>query len=203
MKEFTRWSEMQQAYQTGLAESGNAGSLGFHGSDGDVSRFIARYRLAESFEEARFVGYGEDTGVAYSDMLGFFLTWGAFEAYCRVMGMTKPNASVLDHSAIQPVFKTHELKGPLGPKARERLVEFLAKHVSDRRLATELKEATGESEVYAICRAMRHLFVHGTLTVHAGGTTPSTVSRASKGLREFLLEVMSEGCHGVLRGPRV
>lgn len=86
-----------------LARSGHrAQAMRFDCSNGDVSRFAARFRVARSFSGISLDGYSDETVHGYDALFRVFLAWSAFERFLGILGE--------DPKTIMPRLR------PYGPK---------------------------------------------------------------------------------------
>jgi len=182
---FPPWQRFEQLLRSGHT----ARTLGFTGSDGDVSRFLARHRLASSFRGATFDEYSERTSAAYSALLKLFLTWGAFESFCRITGRTKSGGG-LDHTKLRVLLTGRDRPElELGDRRMVQLRRVLGEYTTHQKLRDRLESDT--CSPYDIAQALRHTFAHGPLTAH-GSKSPAAVRDGANRLADWLLEVMAE-----------
>lgn len=179
-------------FEKRLREGGRARDFGFLGSDGDVSRFMARFRLAASYRGLRLHGYSKLTRDTYSALLHLFLAWSAFEQYAAVVGLKK--ARNLNHEAIDTLFARHGFSGErlAGSQQLRQFFAYVAAFVDNKSLNAHISQyvASGEPEPRVLCLALRHAFAHGPLTANAGPRKPRHVTAAARLLAGWLLDVM-------------
>jgi hypothetical protein len=172
---------------------GSPADLGFDCSGGDVNRFYARYRLASSFREAVLEGYSPETVHGYSSVFRLFLVWSAFEQFTRVAGLRKKRG--LDYGKIDRLFSDHLVEhqpSDVAWKDRDAFLNTISMFLDDPRLAEALRSQDDHPGPGQICRAIRHTFAHGPLTVHAGSAPPAKVAATAEALSVWLLEVMAK-----------
>jgi len=179
-------------FQQRLKRDGSARAIGFRARDGDVSRFIARYRLAASYRCSTFDGLSSATVNAYSAMIGLLLAWSAFEQLALICGFT--NSRGLDYRSIDALFdaSADELTESAWKDIRP-FLGFLAGLTNRRTMRTVLEHAAagGRLTPRQITVALRNAFAHGALTAHFGGATPRGVVRACQALSEHLLRIQA------------
>jgi len=196
----TRMSGLWLRFEALLAEGQTARDIGFHSIDGDVSRFLARYKVGWAFRGVELSGFTPTTTHTYSALLRLFLVWSAFESYCKVAGLTKSGGG-LSHDRVRTFVETTSTLAlpPEGADCRA-LREFLFEQTTNSTLRKRLL-VDSEWHPYDLCQALRHSFVHGPLTAHAGGTKPAGLRADAEILSSWLLSLMAEGFAGILEGP--
>ncbi len=177
-------------FEKHISAGRSARDMGFHGKDGDVSRFLARYRLAAAFRRGCFVGYSAATAAAYSSLLRLFLVWSAFEQFASVSGLK--DGDKLKHDEIDVLFEWHrtdELGEATAWRGSKLFMEFLAGLTTSSKLAGQLRKSPSPR---AVCLALRHAFAHGPLTVNAGPRQPRKLAAAADILALWLLRIMRD-----------
>lgn len=169
-----------------LRSGKSARQLGFKASDGDISRFLARFELAARYRQSDFEGYSVATARAYSALIGLLLAWGSFEQLGRICG--------LDTKATALLFDSH-VESPKGRRsaAVTPLYRYLADRATSPSISLALRNASEGHPLGAekLMRALRNAFVHGQLTAHTGGAMPKNLAAACSGLTEQLLAVQA------------
>ena len=179
------WKLFEGRLRAGIS----AKQMGFVTSDGDVSRFLARYRLAAAFERASFRGYPAPTSRAYSSLLRLFLAWSAFEQLALAIGLK--TGGDLHHGDIDEFFERHRppLARMTSPEITLPLRQVLAKHLTSAKL---INNVTTSPSPRSMCLAFRNAFVHGPLTVHAGSRKPKVLAQAADDWADWLLKVAAD-----------
>lgn len=180
-----------KTFQSQLAAHHTARDLGFPCKDGDVSRFLARYRLADSFRGVTLDRYAAGTVAAYSSLLRLFLAWSAFEQFAVVIGLR--TRATLEHDRIDALLARHP-----SPRATVALrstgrtfLEYMTTFVDSPSLkARILGRNQDPPSAGSVARGLRHTFAHGPLTVHGGGKRPKRLSALANALADWLLDVM-------------
>jgi hypothetical protein len=164
-------------------------AFGFLDDTGEVNRFAARYRLARSFSSVTFDSYSSVTISGYEGLLRLFFVWSAFEQFLKI---TKRKQSSIESDLHRyDTRKLLQLLRTADPGNR-----FLL-FVHDRTNQSHKKHLksyfTGqECNVTYLASAIRHVFVHGSLTPSADQTPPGNVKRICDLLSKFLLSVMDK-----------
>lgn len=181
-------------FQRYIRAGGNATDFGFTGRLGDVSRFMARYRLAISYQGVRLHGYSKDTSAAYSSLLHLFLAWSAFEQYGVITGLSKKGT--LHHEDVDRIFWDagigSELTDLLDSKPVREFFAFVATTLDSKKLVESLAKyvAGGPVQPRVLLTALRHSFAHGPLTANAGPRAPRKVAAAATALATWVLNFM-------------
>jgi hypothetical protein len=188
----TAISPTWNAFERQLESGRTARQMGFAGKDGDVSRFLARHRVAACYRSSNFDGIAPRTARAYSSLIRLFLAWSAFEQLALATGL-KPNRR-LDYRRIDHLFEGQSSAGvgtDVLPPAMRPALAFLARVLDDEGLKTSLIHASSGKPGLTrrqLVVALRHAFAHGLLTAHFGGVRPTTLAKACDALSEWLLE---------------
>ncbi|HPD58092.1 MAG TPA: hypothetical protein PKW17_12680 [Smithellaceae bacterium] len=171
-----------------LSKSGHqAPSMGFHGSNGDVSRFVARFRVAKSFEGILLNDYTMDTVKGYSALFRVFLVWSAFERLMALIGKTSytilPSLRAYAPAQNLQIMRKHDRQGIF--------LSFLIQHVNKKLKKELLAIQSGNSNnITFVAAAVRHIFAHGHLSAHADGSHPKDVDAICSILFKFHITVM-------------
>jgi hypothetical protein len=179
----------RRAFHIALAAGKTLASLGFHGSEGDVQRFIARYRLARSFRGLLLDDYGQATIDGYAAIFRLFLAWSAFERLLEIIGVEQKQAHVL--------FDAHNVAGLCDRIAqsdnRKSFYSFIRDHTRTA-VQAEIDQFLSGNVVDSVylAAAIRHVFAHGKLSPHANRTIPRKVVRICDDIADFLLRAMDE-----------
>ncbi len=180
-----------------LARGGHdARAMGFHGKNGDVSRFAARFRVAKSFEGIALEGYTQETVNGYNALLRVFLVWSAFE---RFMGLlqVKPETILPRLRAYAPARHIQAIR----KHDRSQLwLSFLTERVNPElhKQLNAIRSGTSNNITF-VAAAARHIFAHGHLSAHANGAAPSDVDAICNILFTFHMSVMDKEFDGMIR----
>ena len=177
-------------FQARLRGGESARKMGFSAKDGDVSRFLARFRAANCYRGSQFESVASPTANAYSALLGLFLAWSSFEQLARVSGLA--DGEKLNWKSIDQLFAEHSSSLVSGSWQPVRpYYAVLAKLASGKLKATLSEAATSGSEVTArqLVTALRNAFVHGQLTPNLGGASPHRTTSACRVLTQHLLVI--------------
>jgi len=179
----TQW----YAYSALIDKGIGAKTIGFALAGDDVSRFAARYRVAKAFQGITLDGYSGDTITGYNSLLRVFLTWSAFERFLRVIGHTQ--------TSIEPLLTPYRPNDCLAALRKDDIgktfYDFVAPRVNQDHQSRlqEFSNGTLANPTF-LASAVRHLFAHGHLTAHAGGSSPEHVDQVCEILVYFHMSVM-------------
>jgi hypothetical protein len=179
-------------FEKQLAQGRSARDLGFHAKDGDVSRYLARFRIAGSYRSALFDDVSKPTADAYSALIGLLLAWSAFEQLARICGFIRGNN--LDYAKIDGLFAEYSASLVNDDWAAVRpAYAFLATFTTAAALSSALQGASGGAPLRPrqLIVALRNAFAHGQLTAHFGGAAPRAVAKACRSLSAHLLTVQA------------
>ena len=196
------WQRLQSELNNGRTKL----DFRFSGRTRDLTRFANRYRVARSFRCVSLEGYSLNTVGGYSGLIRLFLTWSAFEQFCRITGLKKGNR--LRYKGVDQLLKTYNADDVMervrGYDKTNSFCDFLIEVTISPGLKTSLRDfRNGNSTSPRIlAEAVRHSFSHGELTPHAKGKKPQSIKKISDDLSEFFLAVMNsefskkvkEGC---------
>jgi len=173
-----------------LARSGHqAVSMGFHGTNGDVSRFAARFRVAKSFSGITLAGYSSETISGYNALFRVFLVWSAFERFMAIL-KEKPDTIM---PRLSPYAPARNLQAIYKHDRSGRFFLFLLQRVNPK-LKKELCaiQAGNSNNITSVAAAARHIFAHGHLSAHANDVKPYDVDAICDILFKFHITVMDQ-----------
>jgi len=173
-----------------LARAGHhAHTMGFHGKNGDVSRFAARFRVAKSFEGIALEGYTNETVNGYNALLRVFLVWSAFERFMALIQET-PQTILPRLRAYAPARNIQAIR----KHDRSQLwLSFLTERVNSKlRKQLEAIRSGTSNNITFFAAAARHIFAHGHLSAHANGADPRDVDAICGILFSFHMNVMDK-----------
>jgi hypothetical protein len=162
---------------------------GFVGDTGDVNRFGARFRVANSFRGIELEGYSDATALGYSAFCRVLFVWSAFESFLRILGIDQTQSGPLleNHGAAKALANLQTLD------VDNRFYDFIYQRVNGRH-KTELDTYRNGNpcNVGYLASAIRHIFAHGHLTPNANSVDPGIVISICDKLCGFLLHVMNQ-----------
>ena len=173
-----------------LVKSGHqAHSMGFCGSNGDVSRFAARFRVAKSFKGITLAGYSSETTRGYDALFRVFLVWSAFERFMALLGAKQDTIM----PRLRPYAPERNLRFIRKQDHAGRFLSFLLQYVGSK-LKKDLTaiQTGGSNNITFVAAAARHIFAHGHLSAHANGADPDAVDAICTTLFDFHLAVMDK-----------
>lgn len=188
----TQWS----AYCALINKVRCAQDIGFALSTADVNRFAARYRVARSFQGITLAGFSPNTVLGYNSLFRVFLMWSAFERFLQVMGHSQ--------NSIEPNLAAYKPQVCLAAISADEIgktfYEFVAPRVDSKHQIRlqQFADHTLTNPTY-LASAVRHLFAHGHLTAHAGGSSPERVDQVCTILFDFHMAVMDGEFTRVIR----
>lgn len=183
------WSLVQARLKLGQG----ATSCGFKAKDGDLSRYVARFKIARAYRASHFEGVSVSTTDAYSALLGLMLAWGAFEQFAKVSGLVKPRGG-LNYGEIDRLFENYS--ATLASRdwdAVRPAYGFLATLQANEKLEADLERASRGEPLLPrkLVTAIRNAFAHGQLTAHFGGIRATKTAKACKALTAHLLALQA------------
>lgn len=184
-----RTDRVRKRLNAAIRAGASVSAMGLTGSVGDVNRFLARLDVAIKFEEARFSGFSGPTRETYSSLIRLFLAWSAFERMAHVIGMARNGT--LNYQKLGELLSKVSLSGDKGTDRSIAALYPLLAETSKGALKRTLETAGSAQPLSAtnLLKALRHAFVHGVLTAHAGGVRPARLRHASDLLTQQLIEV--------------
>jgi hypothetical protein len=167
----------------------SAKELGFPGikkdGDGDLTRFIARWRLAANFHSVGVSGFALRTVNGYAGILKLVLTVNAAEQFARARGKGKHPLKHLHDAVSAPL--------PIIPwsMSSRRLCEMLHLHLKPE-MRDKIQNCLQEEriDVLAVAFGVRHLFVHGVLTAGANDADPASIGTLCRKLSDVILNFL-------------
>lgn len=166
-----------------------SGQFGFAADTGDVNRFAARFRAAACFRGVTFDGYTAATAAGYSAFCRLLFTWSAFESFLHICS--------LDKRTIGPTLDAHGALDAIARIRRSDAGDLFYRFIYDRVNAAHRRELDNflrddPCNVGYLASAIRHIFVHGSLTPNANQVDPESVSTVCNILCDFLIDVMDQ-----------
>lgn len=147
-------------------------TMGFKGSRGDINRTNARYRLAREIKNIEYHSYHENTAYGYTVLIKAFLTYSAYEQYVRAIDPALKSQKEIVNFSETLFGKTaldisNELQ-ELDPNLS--FFNYIDQELSEKsNLKHDIQNLLRENKanpVVLLC-AVRHIFVHGKLTIWA------------------------------------
>ncbi|EHH1187385.1 hypothetical protein OTE47_004468 [Vibrio vulnificus] len=167
----------------------------FEGTEGDVNRFGARFRLASSFKGLELEGYKEQTQNGYGALCRIFLCWSAYEVFLEIMGLKTSNTATM-LSKYQPLKIANVIKSL---DVNNKFYNFIYERVNKKHKAElDLYFNSDPCNPQYLASAIRHIFAHGPLTPNANEVEPKVVVEICDSLSEFLLTVMDSEFSSVI-----
>ncbi len=172
-----------------LSDAGHqARSAGFAVGNDELFRFLNRYKVARSFQGIVLEDFSPLTVDGYSALFRAMLVWSAFERFLPAIGLKQPQSAAM-LVPYQPELLVGEVQRA---DYKARFFTFVRKH-ADRKPTQDqldLYLAGGDCNPTYLASSLRHIFAHGWLTPHAGGTSPERVARVCTLLCDFHMKVM-------------
>lgn len=153
----------------------HAKDIGFPGlrndGDGDLSRFIARWRLAANFTSVEINGFAAGALSGYAGIIKMVLAVNAAEQFARCQGI---DVGHIVHLESTLKIEGHDIKWT---QAMRRIFEMLETHLTGdslrRRVSICLEKRS--FDLWGFAFGVRHLFSHGILTAGANEADPGAV----------------------------
>jgi len=176
-----RWNEVEAHIQSAYLVFKSAG---------DVNRFRARYRLARAFQGVSLDGYSEATVRGYSSLMRMSLAWSALESLLLAMRISKHD---LGNLARKHDF-TNLLSELRNVPDANKFFRFVKVRLENKSQAAEVERfIDGRScNGVTLAKAVRHIFLHGTLTPGARQVSPEVAPEVCDRLSQMLLMVMDD-----------
>jgi hypothetical protein len=171
-----------------LLKSGHSSKqMGLKGTESDVARWNARFRLARSFRGLDVESYSDLTTKGYSAFFQVFLTHSALERYVEIIGMSIDELEPL----LQPHDPEKTIKEFFNYDKKGKLFDFLHGKLKSQ-MKTKLTACRDGAchNVGSISASVRHIFVHGHLTPNSRDMNPNHLASACGAVSEFLLDFM-------------
>lgn len=167
----------------------------FVGTEGDVNRFGARFRLASSFKGLELEGYQEQTQNGYGALCRIFLCWSAYEVFLEIMGLNVKNTAKIlskyQDFQVAAMIRTLDVNN--------RFYKFIYERVNKKhKTELDLYLNSDLCNLQYLASAIRHIFAHGPLTPNANEVEPRVVVQICELLSNFLLKVMDEEFSSVI-----
>jgi hypothetical protein len=172
----------------GLLRKGHsADQMNLKGTNGDVSRWNSRVKLARNFRGIQVDSYSSETLKGYNAFFQVFLTHSALELYLKIIDVKD--------SQVEQLLKSLEpekvVKNFFGNDKDGRLFTFLHRWVRPK-LKTDLTRCRDGSccNVCHLSASIRHVFVHGHMAARSNEMNPTHVAAACNAISDFLLDFM-------------
>ena len=177
-----------QLWQSLSRDGHLAQNAGFAVGNDEVFRFCNRYKVARAFRGIALEGYKATTVDGYSGLFRVMLMWSAFERFLKVVGQ--------EQKTCQTLLVVHEprkfVDAVRNADTGARLFSFVRERTDNKTTKEQLDFFLGDLEFNPtyLASALRHIFAHGWLTPHAGGTDPEAVSRVCGFVFDFHMNVI-------------
>jgi hypothetical protein len=164
----------------------NAGRTGIFNVASVVNRFHARYKFARSFKAIQLDGYSDATVNGYSALMRASLHWTAFELFKQALHI-KDTRDLIDLYPFDDHLAT--IRGCISNKPFFNVVRG---HLLDPKQKSQIESFADGAKISPLIlgKALRHIFLHGSLTPNAGGSIPSEVVVICEELCKYMVEVM-------------
>ena len=168
------------------ARATNAGRTGIFNIASVVNRFHARYKFARSFKGIQLEGYSASTVNGYSALMRASLHWTAFELFKQAIHIKDTR----DLIVLYP-FDSH-LTAIRSCVSNKPFFNVIRGHLKDTKQRAQIEAfSKGENiSPLVLGKALRHIFLHGSLTPNAAGAAPSEVEIICEELCKYMVEVM-------------
>ncbi|WP_055076169.1 hypothetical protein [Pseudanabaena sp. 'Roaring Creek'] len=158
-----------------------------------LARWAARFRLAKSFKKLDLGDHYASplTPQLYSAITRIFLTYTAFETYCRIIGLNPSQETQLEAWQNEQSQTTiiQEIRR-LDPK--HTFSSFLEEHLEGVALKRMMRDFIEGKDVNIsfLARCTRHIFAHGVLTAHSSNLSVKRFEEVSQIISDFLINCM-------------
>ncbi|RUS93796.1 hypothetical protein DSM106972_095550 [Dulcicalothrix desertica PCC 7102] len=185
MNELTSYKEFHDLLRLGKTPL----DLGFVNniSVGDIARFASRYNMAKSCKGIILEGFTDKTTEGYGGLIKLSLCWSTFEQFLEIRGLqqkdTKELFDAYNAAALCEEIKTYDKK--------KAFYSFIYPRVK-RSHQSEIDKLFASQELNSsyLVSGIRHIFVHGYLSPHAGGSQPKNVVKICNIISEFVLYII-------------
>jgi len=133
-----------------------------------INKFTYRYRLAKSFNGAKFIGFSSRTEKGYNSGLQIMLCYSAYETALLVEELIKENKNKVIHEDNSYEKLAEQIR-------KNKKLEYLLKNSSNIK-GKEIVEKLNEfyrnkknNDIILIAQAIRHTFAHGEFTAGGAG----------------------------------
>jgi hypothetical protein len=172
--------------------SSHAKDIGFPGvrndGDGDLTRFIARWRLAANFTSVEICGFNAKTVSGYTGIIKLVLAVNAAEQFARCLGIDQGS---LVHLESTLSFSKNNIKWS---KNLARILEMLDAHLTGSNLKRRISNCLEKKifDLWGFSFGIRHVFAHGILTAGANDADPATVGSLCSDVADLMLDSLEE-----------
>ncbi len=168
------------------ARATSAGRTGIFNIASVVNRFHARYKFARSFKGIQLEGYSASTVSGYSALMSASLHWTAFELFKQALHI-KDTRDLIE---LYP-FDSH-LSAIRACVSNKPFFNVIRGHLIDRKQQAQIEAFANGASISPLVlgKALRHIFLHGSLTPNAAGASPSEVQIICEELCKYMVEVM-------------
>jgi hypothetical protein len=168
------------------ARATNAGRTGIFNIASVVNRFHARYKFARSFKGIQLEGYSVSTVNGYSALMRASLHWTAFELFKQAIHIKDTR----DLIALYP-FDSH-LTAIRGCVSNKSFFNVIRGNLKDAKQRAQIEAFSKGEDISPLVlgKALRHIFLHGSLTPNAAGAAPNEVEIICEELCRYMVEVM-------------
>ena len=178
----TNWS----GYDAAVFHVG-ADQFGLTGGNGNVNRFGARFRVANSYRGIVLNGYSVATADGYSALCRVMFTWSAFESFLGICN--------LDQRSIGPTLDANGAAAITDTIRHTDTDNRFYQFIHDRVNAAHRGELNNyfnndPCNLGYLASAIRHIFAHGSLSPNANQVDPLVVTAVCGTLCDFLMRVM-------------
>jgi len=157
-----------------------------------LARWAARFRLAKSLKALDLGDHyaGTNTPRLYSAITRIFLTYSAFETYCKIFSLNQSQVSQLQDEQIQDTIIDSIRK--LDPQ--NTFSSFLEEHLTSNTQKQMMRDFINgqDVDISFLAKSSRHIFAHGELSAHSPNLSVKCVEEVSQIISNFLLNCMDK-----------
>jgi hypothetical protein len=168
-----------------IAQGHTPAAMGFHGRAGDVSRLAFRIKLTKCFQGIKLDTYSQATIKGYDALFRIFLIHSALEQFLFVTNRKLDDLedSFRQYGSEETIRRFFEIDQP------GKIFKFISEKLTNKKLQAKLKKCRERQchNIGYVSAAIRHIFVHGELSAHPKGASPSQVYRACLLISDFLV----------------
>lgn len=187
---WTQWCELVRAGALPV-------ELGFSCEHETLNRANARFRVASGFRGILLESFGVATSNGYGSLFRLFLTWTAFEQYCKglVLSASRRDAWFSEYVPADAEATVRRLD------PENRLFSMVHGKTRGEVRANIDSYLRGTAYGFTYLPAgLRHLFAHGELTPHANRTTPEYLTALGNFFADTLLHGLAVDFERRLKG---
>jgi hypothetical protein len=162
----------------------------------DIYRWASRFRIAKSFEAVQLsnaANMAKETKALLDCLLRTFLTYTAFEQFCRKVLKIQMNEDA-DLKTLQDRYhQASVIASVRSLDDKYQLFSFLCENLDAQPASRMKKFINGDPcNVSFLGKAIRHVFAHGRLSPHSGSADLPRKRAITHEIHNFLIKVMDD-----------